>query len=525
VDRRKTVAALAGVILIAGGMAAAGPASADATLGLPAQPALKAQENRGSIAYLTQRYKVSESEALRRLALQRLAPALDAALAAKYPNTFAGTYLDQEGGGRLVVNTTDPSGIRPALAKVNDSAHVTAQQVRWSLMELTATQARLNRTIGMPHETTKRKAEVTIDVPGNVVAVYQRAGMAAPATARLDAAAAEAAQKRPAAADQKLVAAAASEGGRAEVRQLIVGEEKTGTVTRKDTPVDVGCDPRQCTAPMRGGMRLNVKRSQAAPTGGSSEYLNAWYGQCTNGFNVSDNRGWNYIMTAGHCMVGQYRVGINYTYSAGGTPISYEVHNFENGCAGSSCGSTYPVDYSIQPYQVINYNGAPYNYYDYWSGPYAKNRVVSWCWWSSSTWQGCADGTFAIRGWYDYATIGVGWVVCGTGSGDASYDSGYTRNVGYNPGTRCGEVTSKDGGIRTNICSRPGDSGGSLFSEIDGMAYGILSTGYRGTGACLSPPGSEWSSYSSVSRIHEHIAVQLGLVGEPARDFRIRTTP
>ncbi|GID30451.1 hypothetical protein [Paractinoplanes brasiliensis] len=521
-ERTSVIAVVTATVLAAGSLTVAGPAAADVSLDLPRQAAPVAQENRGSIAYLTARYKISEDEALRRLALQKLAPALDAELAKKFPKTFAGSYLDQAGGGRLVVNSTDPAGMTAALAAAGDSAHVVAAKVKWSLAELTATEARLRRTVGDPHETTARKAEFAIDVPGNTVAVYQRAGMTAPSSARLSAAAADAAQARPAVADATLTAAVVAEAGRAEVRQLVAGAEKTGPVTM-DAPVGPGCDTRQCGPPMRGGMRLNVRRSQAAPTGSSTGYLNPWYGQCTNGFNVSDNRGWNYIMTAGHCMVGSYKVGINRTYSAGTyTPVSYEVHNYENGCNGSDCGPTYPYDYSIQPYQVND----GYNWYDYWSGPYAKNQVVSWCWWTSSTWQGCVDGTFAIRGFYTYNSIAVGWVVCGTGSGDAGSDSGYTRNVNYVPGTRCGEVTGKDGGIRTNICTRPGDSGGPLFSEIDGMAYGILSTGHAGTGACpASPAGTEWSSYTPVSNIHSHVTTQLANTGEPALGFRIRTTP
>jgi streptogrisin C len=225
------------------------------------------------------------------------------------------------------------------------------------------------------------------------------------------------------------------------------------------------------------------------------------------------SRGWNYIMTAGHCATGGPLAGITYSYSADYHPVSYEVFNFENGGSGYS---TYPYDYSIQPYSD----------YDYWSGPYAKNRVVSYCWWSPSTWQGCVDGTFEITGYYPYQNIGIGWVVCGTGSGDNSPDSGYQRGYSWHPGTYCGEVRYKDGGIGTNICTREGDSGGPLFSEIDGRAYGILSGGTPGSGPCpFDPPGTESSWYSPIDKILLQVKTQTMYYENKDYGFQLRTWP
>jgi hypothetical protein len=57
------------------------------------------------------------------------------------------------------------------------------------------------------------------------------------------------------------------------------------------------------------------------------------------------------------------------------------------------------------------------------------------------------------------------------------------------------------------------------------MAYGILSHGSQGSGNCPNnPPGTEWSNYSPVSEIMEHIPIQLGLLGEDALDFRLQTS-
>jgi len=489
---------------------------------LPATTPLETKNVMGSISYLKARYGVDERDALRRLELQRISPTLDNELAKRYPDSFAGTYLDQQNGGLLIVRSKDVGTTESALRKFPDARHVKVQTARWSLKELRAAEDRVVKELNLPFETTKRKAEVAIDVEANSVMVWQREGSESVANRSIASANKSKAEQTllgPAVLDSAFVAA---ESGRVQLRQMVIGDDKEGSASLLDTPVSGGCDPRYCSPPMRGGMRLVVRRSQQAPTWPTTEYLNGWYGQCTNGFNVTDDWGWNYIMTAGHCMVGQYKVGINHTYYTNWTPISDEVHNYENGCSGSSCGSTYPVDYSIQPYSQT----CGGNCYDYWLGPYAKSLVMSWCWWSQSTWTGCQDGSFYIHGQYSYGQIGTHWIVCGTGSGDADSSSGYQRNIGYWPGTRCGEITGKDGGLKTNICTRPGDSGGPLFSELDGRAYGILSHGYRGSGNCPnSPPGTEWSNYSPVSKIFEHIAIQLGLLGEDAHNFRLQTSP
>jgi streptogrisin C len=96
VERRSAIAVVTAAVLAGGGLTVAAPAAADVSLDLPRRAAPVALENRGSIAYLTAQYKISEDEALRRLALQRMAPALDSELAKKFPKTFAGSYLDQD---------------------------------------------------------------------------------------------------------------------------------------------------------------------------------------------------------------------------------------------------------------------------------------------------------------------------------------------------------------------------------------------------------------------------------------------
>lgn len=198
---------------------------------------------------------------------------------------------------------------------------------------------------------------------------------------------------------------------------------------------------------MRGGMRLDVLRNSASPVYPNGTALNAWWGECTNGFNVIDNRNWAFILTAGHCTVGPYKSGNTRTYSSyetGRIPVGYEDGNYEN--ANIDGTPSYPWDFAIQPY----YTTPTENYATYWlnSGGY-RNTVDSWCWTSEGT-KPCTDGDYGIKGYYGYSTIGTHWVVCGTGSGDASSTGGYHPNIGYRNGTRCGEVTGKDKGIVTN---------------------------------------------------------------------------
>jgi streptogrisin C len=101
-------------------------------------------------------------------------------------------------------------------------------------------------------------------------------------------------------------------------------------------------------------------------------------------------------------------------------------------------------------------------------------------------------------------------VLCATGTGDMDPNNGY-KNSTTLPGTRCGEITGTNGGIVTNICSRKGDSGGPLFSELSGRAYGILNGGTAGVGNCpTTSPGSEWSQYSPLSKIFTDVNTRVG---------------
>jgi streptogrisin C len=176
--------------------------------------------------------------------------------------------------------------------------------------------------------------------------------------------------------------------------------------------------------------------------------------------------------------------------------------------------STYPVDYSIQP--VSNPTS--------WVGGYQHNGVVDYCT-GYLTASPCGARTAGVLGTVAYADVIVGTVACLTGSGDNDPKNGY-HSSGAKPGTRCGEITEENGGISTNICSRKGDSGGPLFTELDGRAYGILNDGTDGSGACpTGPPGTEWSQFSPIDKILTHVGAQTVAVLGKDYGFRLRTTP
>lgn len=514
--RRRAMATAASVLLLGLLVPASPVIAAGQLVDVSLDVDVHADDARGSIAYLREKYGVSEAEALRRLRLQLTSRQVHEQLTELLPDSYAGMTLDQANGGVLILHGRDQAKLRDALRDVPDRTNVKILPARWSLKELTETRDRLDSKINQAGPV----AEVVVDVEENVVAVYQRDGadqIGLPLRTGKESDIASRMVRNPV---RAVADAVAAEHGIAVHRQLVLGPRKmkivTGPSIKLDSPVASGCDPRTCQPPMRGGMRLDMLRNQY---GTDSDYKNPWWGQCTNGFNMYDySRGWNYIMTAGHCTVGAFKSGQTNSYrlDLGQKPVGYEVANFENGPI--SGGSTYPQDYAIQPYN---------NSYDFWSGPYAKNRVVSWCYWSVSTWQGCVDGTFSISGYYSYSTITVGWIVCGTGTGDGSTASGYFSSEQNLPGTKCGEVTSKDGGVKTNICTRPGDSGGPLFSELDGAAYGILSNGTDASGACPSGSnaGSERSWYSPIDKILTHVKNQTVQYENKDYQFTLRAWP
>ncbi|NYF55161.1 trypsin-like serine protease [Micromonospora purpureochromogenes] len=418
-----------------------------------------AKDAPASVAYLSDRYRVSQDEAARRVALQELSAPLAATLATSYPAEYAGMWLDQAGGGVLTIAATDPAPVAKAVAGVPDAAHVKVVPVRHSLRELTEAAARVAGALGVTAGT-----DVVVDEQANEVLVLTGGAVAAD--------------------DTRLAGAIEAAGVPARARQLPPSIEKS-------------CDPRYCAqAPMRGGIRLDVPRDDGT------------VGGCTSAFNLRARSGRYYLLTAGHCVVGGRHLNVDRTW-----------HQFLGPKVPVGVESTSPVlaenttayDYAVIPYQ----DGA----IDRWayprrSGGDQASLVNYWCVTDNPACATKGSHDVKVTGYTAYSAVQIGWVVCATGSaytpkaGEVYVDSG--AGAGYVPGTRCGTVTNKTNGrIGVRVCARPGDSGGPLFTESDGRALGILNDGDPGSGACTNP--NEQNYYMPVSTILDRVNANTGL--------------
>jgi streptogrisin C len=99
-----------------------------------------------------------------------------------------------------------------------------------------------------------------------------------------------------------------------------------------------------------------------------------------------------------------------------------------------------------------------------------------------------------------------------------SVDSG--AGAGYLVGTRCGRVLSTDVGINTDLCARPGDSGGPLYSQADHAALGILIGNQQArSGACQA---GELNNYTPIETITTDLSARAASQGST---FAVITTP
>ncbi|MFE9308720.1 S1 family peptidase [Streptomyces sp. NPDC088353] len=165
-------------------------------------------------------------------------------------------------------------------------------------------------------------------------------------------------------------------------------------------------------------------------SGGDAIYASSW--RCSLGFNVKDNSGNSYFLTAGHCTDGA------------GTWWSNSSHTTT---LGTTAGSSFP--------------GHDYGIVRYTNTSVAKPSAV---------------GSVTIT---SAATPSVGTTVYRRGSTTGIHSGKVTAlNATVNYGN--GEIVN--GLIQTTVCAEPGDSGGSLYSN-SGIAYGLTS---GGSGNCTS---------------------------------------
>ncbi|MEV4843116.1 trypsin-like peptidase domain-containing protein [Micromonospora matsumotoense] len=434
-----------------------------------------AQAAPASVSYLSDRYRVAPGEAARRLALQELSAPLADTLAARFPGSYAGMWLDQAGGGVLTIAATDPAPVTEAVAGLPDARHVTVVPVRHSRRDLDAAAARLAGTLGV---TAGR--DVLVDERANEVLVLT--GDAVPAD------------------DARLAGTLGAAGVPVRARARL-----------DDSAIPKACDPRYCAkAPMRGGIRLDVPRDDGT------------VGGCTTGFNVRAKSGQYYVLTAGHCVVGGRHQRVDDTWHqflGPKVPVGLESTN------PVLAENAFPNDYAVLPYA----KGATTR----WAYPRrtvgnAPSLVNYWCVADNPACASKGSRDVPITGVTPYGAVQAGWVVCATGSaytpkaGEQYVDSG--AGAGYLPGTRCGEVIGKaSGGIDVRVCARPGDSGGPLFTESDGRALGILNNGDPGEGPCTNP--DEKNTYAPVSVILDRVNGRTGLGFQIATQGPLLTPP
>ncbi|OXM49430.1 hypothetical protein CFP71_30535 [Amycolatopsis thailandensis] len=476
--------------MLAATTALGGSASADTVQSF--HTSLDPASVRESVRYLVENYRVNEKEALRRLELQTDGVKLDELLTRERGAEYGGMWLDQA-KGQLVVAMTKPAAAEPYLKAMPDRGDVRTQQVQHSLRQLTAAKERVAAKVGAGPEAVYLPA---VSESENRVVLWERAWVAqekAAMRAAGDVVTAEVNTAREAAAAEPDVV----------VSRVLKNPNALSTPN-----VDLGfCHPLYCTkyGPMRGGLRLDMKRDDGT------------WGGCTSAFNLRSTgggfpgKGW--VLTAGHCM----RTKTNNTPTQHNGNDVVQQHGIEK--------SSYPYDYAALPY--VN-DAASTKWLE---GQTGRNRVLKYCRNGGMDSNGdtpCGQQATSvdeyITGAHKLADIKAGWVVCASGTASSavnypdSVDSG--AGAGYLVGTRCGRVLSTDVGINTDLCARPGDSGGPLFSQADHAALGILIGNQQSrSGPCQA---GELNNYAPIETITTDLSERIASQGSK---FAVITTP
>lgn len=438
--RRLSILLLSSILVITTGSAAS---ALDEPPPRNTQALLTTDDAHASIVIeeLVKKYGITPAEAQRRLNLEKTLPQMHRQLAAKYPDTYGGFWLDQDNGGTAVFLATDPATIVPDLSALSSANPVRVSKVEWSIKALTELRQRVIAAAGGD------PTVAGIDFKNNAVTVPGNA----PA----------------------LAGVLKSEGAR--VHQ----EEPNPPRQLKGPAQGAMCLPLSCDPPMRGGVRLDIQRESGE-----------WSG-CTAGFPVTDG-GWQYVLTAGHCILNEYHDRLDDLTYHNGIPVGKESGGSVASFTRVNGDNYNDVDFAIIPYRV---NG-PDNYSTYWYANRAgRNQIAEF--------RNCVPGTTSVPGYSCSTTlypitrmwgvddgtgnVFVGQALCttGTGSGVTSLTlGGKTIGAPANrvPGTRCGPVKSyKPWRVTVDICTAPGDSGGPLYDPDDNAGVGIVRDGDENT--------------------------------------------
>lgn len=431
---------------------------------------------RESLDYLMSKFKVTEAEALRRLQLQARAAGITDQLRGRLGEELLDVWLDQENGGLLTFLTSRPAEAQAAMGAAYDPAQIRIVRSKHTAAELaiaeSAVRARLTGLNDALVGTDRHNEKIVVHYPKT---------------------------------DQRRAAEIRGRAGTVAGNRVAVSVDTSG-------PPPPGqqryCYILMCDPPMRGGIRLHIKRDDGS------------FGSCTTGFNVRDSNGWVYVLTAGHCVT-LPGPGRQYAYH-NGLPVAWEKSTTNDADPSSPANTNYSNnDYPRYDWALMPYSTDGNQWSAYWLNSRDQHNLVNADCVSPSN-KSCSSATRAMTGLYTWEQIGVGWVVCATGSGTSVIYPG--TNTGYSPGTRCGSIKDKymtdycyscswpwGWGLKVDICSRPGDSGGPLYSQIDSKAYGILSGGPSRSGACDMSNHDEFSVYSPLSEILNNAKARTGI--------------
>ena len=281
-----------------------------------ADPApLSVAQVKGSVDFLKRQYGVDTTEALRRLELQRTAGRLQTTLADRFPDVYAGSWIDQDHGGVLMIGATRTAPVQAAVRQLPDAAHIKVVSAAHSARELQQTADRIAARVRLAPGIAP-----FVDAERDKVVVTGRVASS--------------------------VAAAGSAKAIGDDKALVVTDPTPGRTY-------LACTIENCTPPMRGGLKLYIFNSLSSRPN--------WLWSCTNGFNVHGSNGWQYTVTAGHCFEGDGNYADDNSQWVG----------YYQSSTLAGFGADYPADGMVAPYIVTG----GVNYATYWVGAAPRNTV------------------------------------------------------------------------------------------------------------------------------------------------------
>jgi streptogrisin C len=254
-----------------------------------------------------------------------------------------------------------------------------------------------------------------------------------------------------------------------------LGRDRRAVAVRtlpRETPT--ACSFFECDPPIRAGISIGIGDQDG-------ELLD----YCTSAFNIRDNEGHYYAGTAGHCFTDKHGAM---------TIVSLKKHNGKDLVADTRW-----------PGSVVKNSRAPRRDFAFvrvrdtgtWY-PKGEPRNIDFFQCSTEEHQPATCDThlesphYRITGIKSYEDMKTGDVVCMSGASP--------QVARVKPGTRCGQITELPaGGIRTNICAKPGDSGSPLFDQPTHRAYGIESSVDGDTSRECLPADRQQTNYTALS--------------------------